>query len=408
MILLVALLSVFCAITHGCPTIVSKSDWGGRRGTCTARLSTPVKYVIIHHTAGASCSSRPACIGQAKAEQNNNMNSSGWCDVGDNFLVGEDGAVYEGRGWNTRGDHAIDYNSVSIGISVMGTFTERAPNDNALNATKNLISCGVSKGFIRRDYILMGRRNVYKTEGPGNELYKIIQTWPNFRPYAHISINNIESTNAPPKDDVGSYIRSRESVRRLPAAERCVLCDIYTMILVIALLSASCVIAQGCPTIVSKSNWGARSTKCTVGLKTPLPLVLIHHTAGASCTSKSACIKQVKSIQSYHIDKRGYCDIGYNFLVGEDGLVYEGRGWKTQGVPTYSQPSIGISVIGTFSKRAPNKKALNAVKSLINCGVSNGYIRKDYILKGHRNLGKTDCPGDKLYDIIKTWPHFKA
>ncbi|XP_053329406.1 peptidoglycan-recognition protein SC2-like isoform X2 [Spea bombifrons] len=181
MILLVTLLSVFCVITHGCPTILSKSAWGGRRGTCTTRLRTPVKNVIIHHTAGASCSSRPACIGQAKATQNFHINTNRWCDVGYNFLVGEDGAVYEGRGWTIHGAHAINYNSVSIGISVMGTFTKRAPNANALNAIKSLISCGVSKGFIRRDYILMGHRKVYKTECPGNELYKIIKTWPNFK-----------------------------------------------------------------------------------------------------------------------------------------------------------------------------------------------------------------------------------
>ncbi len=31
---------------------------------------------------------------------------------------------------------------------------------------------------------------------------------------------------------------------------------------------------------------------------------------------------------------RKYCDIGYNFLIGGDGNVYEGRGWDRQGSHT--------------------------------------------------------------------------
>ena len=33
----------------------------------------------------------------------------------------------------------------------------------------------------------------------------------------------------------------------------------------------------------------------------------------------------MKGIQNYHMDSRGWSDIGYNFLVGEDGRIYEVR-----------------------------------------------------------------------------------
>jgi N-acetylmuramoyl-L-alanine amidase len=39
----------------------------------------------------------------------------GWDDIGYNFLVGEDGNIYEGRGWTQTGAHCIGYNSKSIG-----------------------------------------------------------------------------------------------------------------------------------------------------------------------------------------------------------------------------------------------------------------------------------------------------
>ena len=39
------------------------------------------------------------------------------------FLIGEDGHVYEGRGWNIKGDHTGPiWNPMSIGITFMGNF----------------------------------------------------------------------------------------------------------------------------------------------------------------------------------------------------------------------------------------------------------------------------------------------
>lgn len=66
----------------GCPTILTKSQWGGRAATCRTAMATPVTYVIVHHTEGTACSTQSACITQAKNIQNYHMNSNGWCDIG--------------------------------------------------------------------------------------------------------------------------------------------------------------------------------------------------------------------------------------------------------------------------------------------------------------------------------------
>ena len=34
------------------------------------------------------------------------------------------------------------------------------------------------------------------------------------------------------------------------------------------------------------------------------------------------------------MELRHFDDIGYNFLIGGDGIVYEGRGWNKQGAHT--------------------------------------------------------------------------
>ncbi|CAI9601806.1 unnamed protein product, partial [Staurois parvus] len=165
----------------GCPTIVSRSQWRGRNPTCRSRLSTPVPNVIIHHTEGAFCNSQATCSAQVRNIQNYHMNSQKWCDIGYNFLIGEDGTIYEGRGWSTVGAHAKNFNSYNIGICFIGTFTNRAPNRAALTAAKNLLSCGVARNSITRNYRLRGHRNVNPTSCPGNGLYNVIKGWPHFK-----------------------------------------------------------------------------------------------------------------------------------------------------------------------------------------------------------------------------------
>lgn len=44
------------------------------------------------------------------------------------FLIGEDGLVYEGRGWDIKGDHTgVTWNPMSIGISFMGNYMGKRP-----------------------------------------------------------------------------------------------------------------------------------------------------------------------------------------------------------------------------------------------------------------------------------------
>ena len=70
-------------------------------------------------------------------------------------------------------------------------------------------------------------------------------------------------------------------------------------------------------------------------MKNPVSYAVIHHSESGACTSKTACISLVKGFQNYHMDSNGWSDIGYSFLVGEDGNIYEGRGWSKVGAHRY-------------------------------------------------------------------------
>lgn len=84
-------------------------------------------------------------------------------------------------------------------------------------------------------------------------------------------------------------------------------------------------------------------------------------------TTQAETVFMVRNIQTYHIESNNWHDIAYNFLIGCDGNVYEGRGWDKVGAHTYgyNKKAIGISFIGCFISILPPEISLNACKLLI-------------------------------------------
>lgn len=170
---------------------------------------------------------------------------------------------------------------------------------------------------------------------------------------------------------------------------------------------------DGRVTVVSRTEWGARPPRTPpVNITIPVNMTFIHH-SGTSWrgTNLTQCIKQIRSIQNFHMDDRGWNDIAYNYLVCEDGRVYEGRGWDTEGAQVlgYNKISIGVCIIGNYKSRLPLPAALNTTQELLACGVKKGFIKADYEMFGHRD-GRlnTMCPGDRLYAYIHGWPHYST
>uniref|UniRef100_A0A0A1XE07 Peptidoglycan-recognition protein LC n=1 Tax=Zeugodacus cucurbitae TaxID=28588 RepID=A0A0A1XE07_ZEUCU len=168
-------------------------------------------------------------------------------------------------------------------------------------------------------------------------------------------------------------------------------------------------IGNGTLWVISKDEWNGEAEHDGVSeLKLPVPRVIIAHTASTSCENKFQCDARVQSVQAFHIHSNGWGDIGYNFLVGGDGLVYEGRGWYKQGAHTlgYNKDSICIAFIGTFNVEVPTENDLKAAQLLIDEGVKLGVLTEDYRLYGARQLSATESPGKALYSIIMKWPHY--
>ncbi|XP_054747687.1 peptidoglycan-recognition protein SB1-like [Anastrepha obliqua] len=140
-----------------------------------------VSHVIIHHTATPASACRlntNACAATIRAMQRTHQQQRGWDDIGYNFLIGgsdDQAEIYEGRGFDVVGAHAVGYNARSVGIALIGDWTDALPPHPVLDKLQQLISYGVQMGHIQRDYTLLGH------ECPGNRLYNELRGWPHYK-----------------------------------------------------------------------------------------------------------------------------------------------------------------------------------------------------------------------------------
>lgn len=100
-----------------------------------------------------------------------------------------------------------------------------------------------------------------------------------------------------------------------------------------------------------------------------------------------------------------------SFVVGSDGYLYQGRGWHWVGAHTkgYNSKGYGVSYVGDFSATLPDPDAIALVRDgLLPCAVRTGRLHRNYTLRGHRQMGRTDCPGNSLFREIETWHGFEV
>ncbi len=176
------------------------------------------------------------------------------------------------------------------------------------------------------------------------------------------------------------------------------------------------------PRIVTRKQWGADEslgdTCWAPRLGRSFKAVFVHHTAGSNTYTRRESPSIVRGIYAYHTQSRGWCDIGYNFLVDRYGTVYEGRAGgirkPVRGAHSgdYNVDSTGISLMGEFTSTAPTAAMKSALVDLVawrlgtayRSGVGHAYIngKRFAQISGHRDAMATACPGQVVYDWLPT------
>jgi hypothetical protein len=154
------------------------------------------------------------------------------------------------------------------------------------------------------------------------------------------------------------------------------------------------------PSILPRSAWAARAPTCR-SLTNPYRMV-VHHTA--SPTNDSMTPEQrLRQTQAYHMDSRGYCDIAYNFLMSRDARVWEGRGDGVLGGHTLNQNAgnMALCIIGTYTTDTLTPQQECAAAGWMAWQSSlHGIALNRTNIKGHREWGSTECPGQRVFDRL--------
>jgi hypothetical protein len=168
---------------------------------------------------------------------------------------------------------------------------------------------------------------------------------------------------------------------------------------------------------VTRPQWHARGMKANHDPMTTPWRITVHHSAEPIASGSLAATKaEVRRIQQFHQDGRGWADIGYHFLVDREGRVVEGRPLDFQGAHAFGDNNIGnigICLLGNFAadtERGGSYAVVQSVPAAQLAGLEElvETLRSHYGIArgevhGHSEMRGTECPGPFLMGWVKRY-----
>lgn len=179
--------------------------------------------------------------------------------------------------------------------------------------------------------------------------------------------------------------------------------------------------------IVPRAGWGC-GPECaprTPPIFAPVTHLIVHHSAGVNQSTNWAAV--VRSIWVLHVQSNGWNDIGYNFLVDPEGVIYEGRAGGEGVIGAHfsavNTGTMGVCLIGTYSNQPPSASSRESLRRLLSWQAGKWKLDPSgqtlhrasnltlNVISGHRDAalspnssGATECPGNALYSYL---PEFR-
>lgn len=156
--------------------------------------SHTVNHVIIHHSATSN-----SATNYVEAVRNiylYHTGQNGWDDIGYNYLIAPDGTLFAGRDGqgladdNIKGAHFCGKNSGTMGVCLVGNYTDIEPSAAMLKTLQELLAWKLKKDNIQpyMEYkhpandpdakqlpTIAGHRDGCSTECPGEMTYPLLQ-----------------------------------------------------------------------------------------------------------------------------------------------------------------------------------------------------------------------------------------
>jgi hypothetical protein len=180
--------------------------------------------------------------------------------------------------------------------------------------------------------------------------------------------------------------------------------------------------------ILARDVWGHDlPPKGALAAETPR-FLLVHHTASTNSYSSARTV--IRNTYAWQTSRaKGWSDVCYNFFIGRDGDVWEGRAGSltrpvradaTGGSQGFAQL---VCLLGDFTSQRPTAAALRSLAMVlawlagrdgidISGGATTSFISRGSqrwsagtevttaTISGHRDMSYTACPGDAFYPVL--------
>lgn len=161
------------------------------------------------------------------------------------------------------------------------------------------------------------------------------------------------------------------------------------------------------PAMITAAEWGSDPLPIPEERRHEPKYITIHH-AGVTVTPDSDPYKTVRNLQAWGKKPvadggKDWPDLPYHFLIAPDGTIFEGRPveYEPETNTTYKvRGHIGVELFGNFEVQRVSPQQAASVVRLV-AWLSQAYGIPDELIRGHRDLAETDCPGADFYRYIE-------
>ena len=164
-----------------------------------------------------------------------------------------------------------------------------------------------------------------------------------------------------------------------------------------------------------------------IEVETP-QFLLVHHSASSNSYTSAANV--IQAAYAFHTSSaKGWADVCYEFFIGRDGDVWEGRAGALTG-PVVADATGGsqgfaqlICLLGDFTSQLPTEAAQASLVNLLawladrysidlSAGATTTFVSRGSqrwpagtpvtteTISGHREMSFTACPGDAFYPML--------
>lgn len=159
----------------GSHQVLTRIEWNGRPARGYQNITPPVGMVIIKHTGGGICKEFQVCAGKVQTIQGTSI-AEGKPDIYCNFLIGGDGNIYVGRGWDVRNEQRDS----TIDVVFMGNFDIDEFTQTMGEAALLLIEDGLKKNKLAANFKIICHNQTANLRSPGQNVFNEVVKWPHY------------------------------------------------------------------------------------------------------------------------------------------------------------------------------------------------------------------------------------